>query len=186
MSAPLVTVVTPSYNQAAYLEDAIESVLAQDYPRIEYAVADGGSADGSVEILKRYEDRLAWWTSGPDGGQSAALNTAFARAQGEILGWLNSDDTLLPGAVSRVVAELERDPELALVYGDAEFVDEAGAPMFTPSLAKVSSASLSANAVCTHAFVGMQPTRRQVPPSSGSRSTHATFAPSCAARIAAV
>jgi len=131
VSEPLVTIVTPSFNQAAYLGEAIASVLAQDYPRIEYAVADGGSTDGSVEILKRYDDRLAWWTSAPDGGQAAALNTAFARAEGEILGWLNSDDTLLPGAVSRVVAELERDPELALVYGDAEFVDESGASMFT-------------------------------------------------------
>jgi glycosyltransferase involved in cell wall biosynthesis len=106
-------------------------VLAQDYPALEYAVVDGGSTDGSVEIIRRYEDRLAWWTSGPDGGQAAALNAAFSRAQGELLGWLSSDDTLLPGAVSRVVAELERAPETWLVYGDAEFVDEAGAPLHT-------------------------------------------------------
>jgi glycosyltransferase involved in cell wall biosynthesis len=106
-------------------------VLAQDYPELEYAVADGGSTDGSVEVIRRYEDRLAWWTSGPDGGQAAALNSAFARAGGELLGWLSSDDTLLPGAVSRVVAEFERDSGLWLVYGDAEFVDEQGGALFT-------------------------------------------------------
>jgi glycosyltransferase involved in cell wall biosynthesis len=126
-----VTLITPSFNQAAFLEETIESVLAQDYPELEYAVADGGSTDGSVEVIRRYEDRLAWWTSGPDGGQAAALNAAFARGSGELLGWLSSDDTLLPGAVSRVVDELERDPGLWLVYGDAEFVDEQGRTLFT-------------------------------------------------------
>ena len=106
-------------------------MLAQDYPALEYAVVDGGSTDGSVEVIRRYEDRLAWWTSGPDGGQAAALNAAFARARGDVLGWLNSDDTLLPGAVTRAVRELESDPELWLVYGDAEFVDEEGHSIFT-------------------------------------------------------
>jgi glycosyltransferase involved in cell wall biosynthesis len=106
-------------------------VLAQDYPELEYAVVDGGSTDGSVELIRRYEDRLAWWTSGPDAGQAAALNTAIARARGELVGWLSSDDTLLPGAVSRVVGEFERDPELWLAYGDAEFVDEEGRSIFT-------------------------------------------------------
>ena len=130
MSRPLVTIVTPSLNQARFLDEAIRSVLDQDYPRIEYAVADGGSTDGSVEVIRRYEDRLAWWTSGPDGGQAAALNRAFERSSGELLGWLSSDDTLLPGAVSRVVTEFERDPDLWLAYGDAEFVDEAGRPIF--------------------------------------------------------
>jgi glycosyltransferase involved in cell wall biosynthesis len=126
-----VTLVTPSYNQAAFLEETIESVLGQDYPELEYAVVDGGSTDGSVEVIRRYEDRLAWWTSGPDAGQAAALNAAFERARGEFLGWLSSDDTLLPGAVSRVATEFERDPDLWLVYGDAEFVDEEGRSIFT-------------------------------------------------------
>ena len=123
-----VSIVTPSFNQAAYLEEAIESVLAQDYPDVEYAVVDGGSTDGSVEIIRRYEDRLAWWTSGADGGQAAALNAAFARASGDALGWLNSDDALLPGAVARAVTEL-REPTL-LVYGRAVFVDDAGREIF--------------------------------------------------------
>ena len=130
MSGPLVTIVTPSLNQAAYLEETIQSVLDQDYPHVEYAVADGGSTDGSVELLRRYEDRLAWWTSAPDRGQAAALNTAFARARGSILGWLSSDDVLLPGAVSRVVDALERERETLLVYGRALFVDEHGRELF--------------------------------------------------------
>jgi len=130
LSPPLVTLVTPSYNQAAYLEEAIESVLAQDYPALEYAVVDGGSTDGSAEVISRYEDRLAWWTSGADGGQAAALNAAFARARGDFLGWLNSDDALLPGSVARVVSELEREPGALLVYGGALFVDEEGREIF--------------------------------------------------------
>lgn len=131
MSQPLVSIVTPSLNQAAFLERTIQSVLEQDYPRLEYAVVDGGSTDGSVEIIRRYEDRLAWWTTGPDRGQAAALNAAFARMSGDLFGWLSSDDTLLPGAVARVVDEFERDPELLLVYGDAEFVDEQGRRLHT-------------------------------------------------------
>jgi glycosyltransferase involved in cell wall biosynthesis len=130
VSTPLVTIVTPSLNQAGFLEETIRSVLAQDYPNLEYAVVDGGSTDGSLAIIERYADRLAWWTSEPDGGQAAALNKAFGRARGEILGWLSSDDTLLPGAVSRVVETLVADPELLLVYGSALFVDEHGREIF--------------------------------------------------------
>ncbi len=116
-----VSIVTPSYNQARFLEEAIESVLSQDYPDVEYIVVDGGSTDGSLEILTRYQDRLVL-TSEPDEGQVDALRKGFERAQGEILGWLNSDDALLPGAVSRAVAALEADPEALLVYGDNVFV----------------------------------------------------------------
>jgi glycosyltransferase involved in cell wall biosynthesis len=130
LTRPLVTIVTPSLNQSAFLEQTIESVLAQEYPAIEYAVVDGGSTDGSVEIIRRHEERLAWWASEPDRGQAAALNKGFARARGEILGWLASDDVLLPGAVARVVNELERDPGTLLVYGEALFVDENGREIF--------------------------------------------------------
>lgn len=121
---------TPSFNQARFLDETIRSVLDQDYPQLEYLVVDGGSTDGSAEIVERYADRLAWWTSEPDGGQAAALNKAFAHARGDLLGWVSSDDTLLPGAVSRVVAELEQDPEASLVYGEALFVDENGEELF--------------------------------------------------------
>ena len=126
MSRPLVSIVTPSYNQAPFLEETIRSVLEQDYEPIEYVVVDGGSTDGSVEIIRRYEDRLAWWVSEPDGGQPQGLNKGFARSTGELMGYLNSDDTLLPGAVSRLVAELGRDPEALVAYGDAVYVDERG------------------------------------------------------------
>jgi glycosyltransferase involved in cell wall biosynthesis len=119
-----VTVVTPSYNQGAFLEETIRSVLAQDYPDVEYIVFDGGSTDGSVEIIRRYADRLAWWTSEPGVNQPASLNRSFGRATGEVLGWLNSDDTLLPGSITTVVDALESDPEALLLYGDAVFTDE--------------------------------------------------------------
>jgi glycosyltransferase involved in cell wall biosynthesis len=130
VTRPLVSIVTPSYNQARFIEETIRSVLDQDYPRIEYLVVDGGSTDGSAEVIERYTHRLAWWTSEPDAGQAAGLNKAFARASGEILGWLSSDDTLLPGAVSTVVAALERDRDAQLVYGEALFVDEGGGELF--------------------------------------------------------
>ena len=122
----LVSIVTPSFNQAPYLEDTIRSVLEQDYPNLEYIFVDGGSSDGSVDIIRRYADRLAWWVSEPDKGQTDALNKGFARAKGEILAWLNSDDTYQPGAVSEAAAFLQSRPEVGLVYGDANFIDENG------------------------------------------------------------
>jgi glycosyltransferase involved in cell wall biosynthesis len=124
VTGPLVSIVTPSYNQAAFLEEAIRSVLEQDYEPIEYLVVDDGSTDESVEIVRRHEDRLAWWTRQENAGQVAALNRGFARTSGAYMGYLNSDDTLLPGAVSRMAEELERDPDLWLVYGDALYTDE--------------------------------------------------------------
>lgn len=115
---PLVTIVTPSYNQAEYLEQTIQSVLGQDYPNIEYMVVDGGSTDGSVEIIKAYADRLAWWVSEPDKGQADAINKGFAKATGKYIAWLNSDDVYLPGTITRAIKELEADPQLGLVYGN--------------------------------------------------------------------
>ena len=123
---PLVSIVTPSFNQAPYLEATIRSVLEQDYPDIEYIIVDGGSSDGSVDIIRRYADRLAWWVSEADKGQTDALNKGFARARGEILAWLNSDDTYQPGAVAEAAAFLQSRPEVGLVYGDANFIDENG------------------------------------------------------------
>jgi glycosyltransferase involved in cell wall biosynthesis len=119
-----VSIVTPSYNQAAFLEETIRSVLEQDYEPIEYVVVDDGSTDGSAEIVERYADRLAWWTRQENAGQVAALNRGFEHTTGEYMAYLNSDDTLLPGAVSRMASELDRDPELWLVYGDALYADE--------------------------------------------------------------
>jgi GT2 family glycosyltransferase len=109
-----------------FLEETIESVLAQDYPNLEYIVLDGGSDDGTVELLRRYEGRLRW-RSEPDEGAAAALRAGFAEARGEILGWLNADDTLLPGALRAAVEALEAAPDAVAVYGDAWWVDETGA-----------------------------------------------------------
>lgn len=123
---PLVSIITPSYNQAHFLEETIRSVLAQDYPNLEYIIVDGGSTDGTVEIIRRYTDRLAWWVSEPDQGQTEALNKGFTHANGEIFAWLNSDDTYLPGAVSEAVEFLTANPQTAMVYGDANLIDDKG------------------------------------------------------------
>jgi glycosyltransferase involved in cell wall biosynthesis len=121
-----VSIVTPSYNQAQFLAETIESVLAQDYPQIEYVVVDDGSTDGSLEIAKRYEAQLHRLIVQQNAGQVAAINNGYRHTDGALLGWLNADDVLLPGAVSSVVAELERDPSALLVYGDNVFIDEHG------------------------------------------------------------
>ncbi len=123
---PLVSIVTPSFNQARYLETTLRSVLEQGYPAIEYLVIDGGSSDGSVEIIRRYADRLAWWVSEKDRGQTDALNKGFSQAKGEIFAWLNSDDTYEPGAVAAAVKYLINHPEVGLVYADTNFIDENG------------------------------------------------------------
>lgn len=123
---PQVSIITPSFNQASYLEATICSVLEQDYPRIEYIIMDGGSTDGSVDILEKYSKRIAYWTSERDAGQTDAINKGFERASGQIYAWINSDDLYRPGAISEVVAYFDEHPEVGLVYGDADFVDEGG------------------------------------------------------------
>jgi glycosyltransferase involved in cell wall biosynthesis len=129
IDSPLVSIITPSYNQAEFLEQTIQSVLLQDYAPMEYIVIDGASSDGSLEIIHRYTDRLAWWLSEPDRGQAEAINKGFQQAQGEIVAWLNSDDLYLPGAVAEAVAALEADPALGMVYGDAITIDSHGRPL---------------------------------------------------------
>ncbi len=126
MIFPLVSIITPSYNQAAYLEQTLRSVLEQSYPRIEYLVADGGSNDGSLEIIRRYADRLAWWVSEPDRGQADGINKGLQRAQGEIVAWLNSDDLYRPGAIAQAVEFFRVNPSIGLAYSDVESIDAAG------------------------------------------------------------
>lgn len=121
---PLVTIVTPSYNQAVFLEETIRSILLQGYPNLEYIIMDGGSTDGSVEIIQKYASFLAYWISQKDEGQSAAINTAFQRAQGQYLAWLNSDDVYLPGAIRHVIEKLHLDPRAGMAFGQTDVVQE--------------------------------------------------------------
>jgi glycosyltransferase involved in cell wall biosynthesis len=123
---PLVSIITPSFNQADYLEETIKSVLEQDYPRIEYIVMDGGSTDGSVDIIKKHQDKIQFWVSEQDKGQTDAINKGFNRATGDILAWLNSDDTYNPKAVGEAVKFLMDNPDVAMVYADCNFIDERG------------------------------------------------------------
>ena len=122
---PLVTIVTPSLNQGRWIGETIESVLGQGYPRLEYTVLDGGSRDTTLDVLRGYGDRITW-TSGPDGGQSAAINKGFRTARGEIVAWLNADDTYLPGAIGTAVEHFMNHPECALVYGEGYRIDDDG------------------------------------------------------------
>jgi glycosyltransferase involved in cell wall biosynthesis len=119
VTRPLVSIVTPSYNQAAFLEETMRSVLEQDYEPIEYVVVDDGSTDGSVEIVERYADRLAWWTAQETRGQAAALNLGFEHTTGDYMAFVNSDDALLPGAITALVDALESAEDVLLAYGDA-------------------------------------------------------------------
>ena len=126
---PRITVVTPSFNQAQFLEKTIQSVLTQDYPALEYIIVDGGSTDDSIAILRRYAGRLKWWCSEPDLGQADALRKGFARATGEVLCWLNSDDLLLPGALRIVGEYFRRNPGAQVVNGAAYCIDACDRPI---------------------------------------------------------
>lgn len=121
----LVSVITPSFNQGKFIEETITSVLTQDYPGIEYIVVDGGSTDGTLDVLTKYGDRIKW-VSEPDRGQSHAINKAVDLAKGSIIGWLNSDDIYADGAVSKAVSFLKANPECAMVYGEADLINESG------------------------------------------------------------
>jgi glycosyltransferase involved in cell wall biosynthesis len=124
-TGPLVSVITPSFHSGEFLEETIESVLAQDYPRVEYLVMDGGSTDGTLAILERYRGRLEF-VSAPDGGAADAINRGFRRSCGEILAWLGADDVYLPGAIAAAVEAMSAAPDAAVVYGEASWIDESG------------------------------------------------------------
>ena len=120
-----VSIVTPSYNQGGFIAETISSVLSQDYSRIEYLVVDGGSSDGTIDVLRRYGDQVHW-ISEPDRGQADAINKGWRRARGEIIAWLNADDVYRPGAIGNVVAFFRDHPQVDLVYGDCEYINERG------------------------------------------------------------
>jgi glycosyltransferase involved in cell wall biosynthesis len=120
---PLITVITPSFNQAQFIERTIHSVLDQRYPNLEYIVVDGGSTDGTLDILRRYEGQLRW-ISEKDSGQSEAINKGFRLAKGEIVAWLNSDDIYLPGALEEVSRHFVEHPTVMMVYGEGYMIDE--------------------------------------------------------------
>lgn len=121
---PKISIITPSYNQADYIEKTIKSVLNQEYPNLEYFIQDGNSDDSTIEILERYSDRLLKWESRSDSGQSQALNYGFTKTTGEIMAWLNSDDLLLPGALDYVADFFIRHSEIDVVYGNRILIDE--------------------------------------------------------------
>jgi glycosyltransferase involved in cell wall biosynthesis len=122
-SPPRISVVTPSFNQGRYLEATIQSVLSQAYPSLEYIVIDGGSADDSVAILQRYAPHFAYWVSEPDAGQTQAINKGFARATGDWLCWLSSDDIYLPRALERLARIIQNNPGVEWISGGVIFAD---------------------------------------------------------------
>ncbi len=127
-----ISVITPSYNQGAYLEATLRSLLDQEYPDLELIVIDGGSTDQSVEIIRRYESALSHWESERDRGQSHALNKGFAHVHGDIWTWLNSDDLLEAGVLQRVADVFAQHPEVGVVYGDCVYVAQDGATIVAP------------------------------------------------------
>lgn len=128
MGFPKISVVTPSFRQSEFLPATIESVLSQDYPDFEYIVIDGGSDDGSREILETYSDHLAYWVSEPDRGQVDAINKGLARATGDILCYLNSDDLMMPGTLAAVADVYDGNPGADLFHGRCVTIDETGSP----------------------------------------------------------
>jgi glycosyltransferase involved in cell wall biosynthesis len=123
---PRITIITPSLNQAPYLDQTIQSVLGQGYPHIEYIIIDGGSTDGSADLIRKYQSRITYWVSEKDHGQAHAINKGLERATGDIIGYLNSDDYYLDGALARVADRFSRDPDVDLLHGRCRVVDQQG------------------------------------------------------------
>ena len=141
-SWPKISIVTPSFNQGAYLEKTIRSVLLQGYPNLEYIIIDGGSTDQSVEVIKKYEQWIDFWVSEKDQGQSHAINKGLAKTSGELLGWLNSDDYYLPGALFKFARAYLEDTSVGAIYGQGNVIDEAGTIVHIPKLELVTKESL--------------------------------------------
>lgn len=123
---PRITLVTPSYNQSIFLRETIDSVLNQAYPNLEYIIVDGGSTDHSLDIIREYQDRIAWWVSEKDSGQSEAINKGFVRGTGELLGWINSDDILLPGCLHEIANCYLKKNKPDLIHANCIYIDQRG------------------------------------------------------------
>ncbi|MDP4268387.1 MAG: glycosyltransferase family 2 protein, partial [Bacteroidota bacterium] len=135
MSLPKISIITPSFNQGKFIEETILSVINQNYPNLEYIIIDGGSTDNTIDIIKKYENKISYWISEKDKGQSDAINKGFKVASGEIIGWLNSDDLYLRPDISRndekstllcVAEAFTKNPEIDLIYGDVENFNDKG------------------------------------------------------------
>lgn len=126
---PRITIITPSFNQACFLERTIESVLNQNYSNLEYIVIDGGSMDGSVDIIRKYADHLSYWVSEPDRGQVDAINKGLQRATGDWICWQNSDDVFFPGAFADLAETAAKHPEAGLIVGNMMLIDEHDRPL---------------------------------------------------------
>jgi glycosyltransferase involved in cell wall biosynthesis len=125
LDLPTITIITPSLNQGEYIRTTIDSVFSQDYPALEYQVRDGGSTDQTLQILRSYGDKLCWFSE-PDTGQSNAINKGWQKSQGDIVAWLNSDDYLCPGVLNQIGAYFRDHPEVDVLYGDCDIIDQAG------------------------------------------------------------
>lgn len=134
MPYPKISIVTPSYNQGQYLEETIQSILSQNYPNVEHLIMDGGSTDNSVEVIKKYEDKITFWRSHKDRGQSDAIIEGFGRATGEIIAWLNSDDQYEPGALHKVAEAFEKRKDAVVVYGDYNVLRQDGSRELKPKV----------------------------------------------------
>jgi len=130
---PKVSIVTPSYNQGQFLEETIRSILLQGYPNLEYFIIDGDSTDESCRIIKKYETWIDFWVSEPDHGQTDALNKGFKKITGEITGWLNSDDVYTKGSMIKAVNQFVRHPDIMMIYGECQYIDEFGKSIFRPT-----------------------------------------------------
>ncbi len=142
MAYPKITIVTPSYNQGAFIEKTIQSALDQSYPNLEYIIIDGGSTDNSVDVIKKYEKYLTYWVSEKDRGQSHAINKGFEKATGELFGWLNSDDYFLDDALIKLAEAYMEDTSVGVVHGRGLIHDENGNRIYEPELKEVTLQSL--------------------------------------------
>lgn len=149
---PKISIITPSYNQGKFIEQTIQSVLSQNYPNLEYIIIDGGSTDNTLEIIKKYEDKIAYWVSEPDNGQADAINKGLERATGEIVNWLNSDDILLPNALNTIVEEFTNNPYASFIYGDTNQINENGEIIYT-----VKVVNFKKNVLLYGRILGVQP-----------------------------